>query len=53
MNLPDCLPESLRGPATRITRIATGLSGAGVYTVATTDGKWAMGLALVREGIAA
>lgn len=33
MNLPDCLPESLRGATTTITRIAAGLSGAGVYRV--------------------
>jgi aminoglycoside phosphotransferase (APT) family kinase protein len=33
VNLPDCLPESLRGPTTTITRITTGLSGAGVYKV--------------------
>lgn len=28
-----CLPETLRGPTTTITRIAAGLSGAGVYRV--------------------
>jgi aminoglycoside phosphotransferase (APT) family kinase protein len=28
-----CLPEGLRGPGTRITRVAAGLSGAGVYRV--------------------
>lgn len=28
-----CLPEPLRGPSTTITRIAAGLSGAGVYRV--------------------
>lgn len=33
MNLLDCLPEALRGPTTTITRIAAGLSGAGVYKV--------------------
>ena len=31
--LAECLPEELRGPATTITRITTGLSGAGVYRV--------------------
>jgi aminoglycoside phosphotransferase len=31
--LEECLPESLRGPSTTITRIAAGLSGAGVYRV--------------------
>src|SRR5262245_50849652 len=29
----DCLPPDLRGPATTVTRIAAGLSGAGVYRV--------------------
>lgn len=33
MNLDDCLPPSLRGPDTKITRIAAGMSGAGVYKV--------------------
>jgi aminoglycoside phosphotransferase (APT) family kinase protein len=33
MNLEDCLPAELRGPATTIARIAAGLSGAGVYRV--------------------
>jgi aminoglycoside phosphotransferase (APT) family kinase protein len=33
MNLEDCLPPDLRGPATNVTRIAAGLSGAGVYRV--------------------
>jgi aminoglycoside phosphotransferase (APT) family kinase protein len=33
MNLQDCLPPDLRGPATSITRIAAGLSGAGVHRV--------------------
>lgn len=33
MNLEACLPANLRGPATTITKIAMGLSGAGVYRV--------------------
>jgi aminoglycoside phosphotransferase (APT) family kinase protein len=33
MSLEACLPADLRGPATTITRIAAGLSGAGVYRV--------------------
>jgi aminoglycoside phosphotransferase (APT) family kinase protein len=33
MNLEASLPETLRGPSTTITRIAAGLSGAGVYRV--------------------
>src|SRR5690242_15722429 len=31
--LEDCLPAELRGPTTTITRVAAGLSGAGVYRV--------------------
>ncbi|MFY0566839.1 phosphotransferase [Archangium lansingense] len=33
MTLEDCLPPDLRGPTTTVTRIAAGLSGAGVYRV--------------------
>lgn len=33
MNLEDCLPSALRGPATTVTRIAAGMSGAGVHRV--------------------
>ncbi|MBK9029886.1 MAG: phosphotransferase [Myxococcales bacterium] len=33
MVLEGCLPDDLRGPATSITRMAGGLSGAGVYRV--------------------
>jgi thiamine kinase-like enzyme len=33
MTLEPCLPEHLRGPATSITKMAGGLSGAGVYRV--------------------
>jgi hypothetical protein len=33
MTPEDCLPPDLRGPSTTITRIAAGLSGAGVYRV--------------------
>ena len=32
-SVEECLPPELRGPATHITRIARGLSGAGVYRV--------------------
>lgn len=32
-DLENCLPDHLRGPATQITRVAAGLSGAGVYRV--------------------
>ncbi len=33
MTVEDCLPADLRGPTTTLTRIAAGLSGAGVYRV--------------------
>jgi aminoglycoside phosphotransferase (APT) family kinase protein len=33
MNLEECLPADLQGPSTTITKIAAGLSGAGVYRV--------------------
>jgi aminoglycoside phosphotransferase (APT) family kinase protein len=33
MNLEDCLPSALRGPHTTITRLAAGMSGAGVHRV--------------------
>jgi hypothetical protein len=33
VSLEACLPENLRGPATTITRVAAGQSGAGVYRV--------------------
>jgi aminoglycoside phosphotransferase (APT) family kinase protein len=33
MTVEDCLPPELKGPATVITRMAAGLSGAGVYRV--------------------
>jgi thiamine kinase-like enzyme len=33
VNLEACFPAHLRGPATTITRVAAGLSGAGVYRV--------------------
>ncbi|QRN93607.1 phosphotransferase [Archangium violaceum] len=33
MTVEDCLPADLRGPTTTVTRIAAGLSGAGVYRV--------------------
>jgi aminoglycoside phosphotransferase (APT) family kinase protein len=35
VDLADCLPAHLRGPGTRIERIAQGMSGAGVYRVDT------------------
>lgn len=45
MNLQDCLPPELRGPATAITRITEGLSGAGVYRVESADRLFVLKLA--------
>jgi aminoglycoside phosphotransferase (APT) family kinase protein len=45
MLLDTCLPEHLRGPGTSITRMAAGLSGAGVYRVDTAEGSYALKLA--------
>ena len=33
MDVEACLPAELRGPGTTITRVAVGMSGAGVYRV--------------------
>src|SRR4051794_39653648 len=33
MQIEDCLPAALKGPSTTISKIAAGLSGAGVYQV--------------------
>ena len=62
VNLDACLPPDLQGPATTITKIAAGLSGAGVYRVdaagqayvlkVSEEGQWLFGLALVKEGVA-
>ena len=48
MNLEACLPASLRGAATTITRVAAGLSGAGVYRVDANGQTFAM--KVVSEG---
>lgn len=48
MSLEACLPPTLRGPFTTITRMATGLSGAGVYRVEASG--QALVLKVSREG---
>lgn len=45
MTLTACLPESLRGPTTTITRLGGGLSGAGVYRVETAAGTFVLKVA--------
>lgn len=45
MNPEDCLPAHLRGPATTITALTTGLSGAGVYRVDAAGGVFVLKVA--------
>ncbi len=45
MSLAACLPEHLRGPTTSITRLAGGLSGAGVYRVDAAAGLYVLKVA--------
>ncbi|MBK7197432.1 MAG: hypothetical protein IPH80_33695 [Myxococcales bacterium] len=45
MTLEACLPEHLRGPTTSITRLAGGLSGAGVYRVDAAAGLYVLKVA--------
>ena len=42
MDFEACLPAELRGPTTTVTRIAAGLSGAGVYRVQTAGGAFVL-----------
>ena len=42
MDLEACLPPHLRGPTTTITRVAAGLSGAGVYRVEAAGGAYGL-----------
>lgn len=49
MNLESCLPPELRGSATTITRIAAGLSGAGVYRVDAAGGSFVLKVAADNE----
>ena len=52
MNLEACLPPELRGPATTISRIAAGLSGAGVYRVDAAGGSFVLKVAADNESAA-
>jgi thiamine kinase-like enzyme len=49
MRLEACLPPELRGPATTITPIAAGLSGAGVYRVEAAGQTYVLKVAATRE----
>ena len=53
MNLDDCLPAQLRGPTTTITRVAAGLSGAGVYRVEAAGQTYILKVATPGEPLAA
>ncbi|NUP09772.1 MAG: phosphotransferase family protein [Polyangiaceae bacterium] len=53
MTLEACLPDHLRGPTTSITKIAGGLSGAGVYRVEATDHVYVLKVASEGEPIEA
>jgi aminoglycoside phosphotransferase (APT) family kinase protein len=52
MTLADHLPPDLRGPATTITRIAAGLSGAGVYRVEAAGQSFVLKVAAESETVA-
>lgn len=49
--LEACLPAALRGPTTRIAKIAAGLSGAGVYRVDAASRSYVLKLAGPRDAI--
>lgn len=53
MNLDAALPDRLRGPATTITKIAAGLSGAGVYRVDAAGELFVLKISNPAESIAA
>lgn len=46
-----CLPAALRGPTTRIARIAAGLSGAGVYRVDADGGSYVLKIAGTHDAV--
>lgn len=52
MNPQDCLPPELRGSATTVTRIAAGLSGAGVYRVDAAGRSYVLKIAAENESAA-
>src|SRR5262245_10648691 len=51
-DLPACLPAELRGPTTTITRIAAGLSGAGVHRVEAAGRSFVLKVAAETEPLA-
>jgi thiamine kinase-like enzyme len=51
MTLEACLPDHLRGPTTSITRLAGGLSGAGVYRVEVAGHAYVLKVAGERESV--
>lgn len=51
-DLQHCLPLHLRGPGTRITRVAAGLSGAGVYRVESEGRSFVLKLAGMADPLA-
>jgi pyrimidine deaminase RibD-like protein/thiamine kinase-like enzyme len=52
-HLQSCLPAELRGPGTTITRVAAGLSGAGVYRIEAAGQTFVLKLAGNEEPLAA
>ncbi len=50
-DLEACLPAALRGPATKIAKIAAGLSGAGVYRVDANGRSYVLKLAGPRDAV--
>lgn len=50
-DLEACLPSTLRGPATKIARIAAGLSGAGVYRVDAEGRSYVLKIAGPRDAV--
>jgi aminoglycoside phosphotransferase len=53
LSLEACLPAELRGPTTSITRVAAGLSGAGVYRVQAGGRAFVLKIAADAEPVAA
>ena len=51
MSLEECLPASLRGGETTITRVVAGLSGAGVYRVEAAGRAFVLKVAAATESI--
>jgi aminoglycoside phosphotransferase (APT) family kinase protein len=51
LNLQSCLPVELQGPSTTITKVAAGLSGAGVYRVDANGASYALKISDLTEPI--